>query len=294
MRDTITKRAVHTAAPMQLQLFGEETGAAVPAATEAHAAGEQQGAQGDFEAMIRGPYKEAFAQKVQQIIDRRLKEMRGLQKQARETEPLLQALRLQLQLPGGTPDALLAALQKGDAAAAATARALTDAHDIPVAMTQDAQATGKPRAAEEPPRGAVADGAEEQALRQAFLQSAGRRYHRLAAQAEEAARYYADFDLTRECRDPAFTALVLKGLDMKTAYEVRHREALLQQAMQRAAQQAVQYTLQDIRMRGLRPMENGMQARASARSRTDVAGMTRAQRAGIARRVMRGERITLD
>ena len=68
---------------IHLQLFAEDCGAVEGEHTgeTAPAAGEQQ----DFESLIRGPYKEAFDQRVQKILDGRLRTLR------RENRALRQA-----------------------------------------------------------------------------------------------------------------------------------------------------------------------------------------------------------
>jgi hypothetical protein len=51
----------------------------------------------------------------------------------------------------------------------------------------------------------------------------------------------------------------------------------------------------DIRARGLRPDEGGLNAQqAAAQSHTDVSKLTREQRNEMARRALRGERITFS
>ena len=83
-------------------------------------------------------------------------------------------------------------------------------------------------------------------------------------------------------------------MDIKTAYEIAHKDELLSSAMAYAAQRAAKETAENIRARAGRPVENGAQAQAPAQPREKtVSEMTREEREDLARRAMRGERIVL-
>ncbi|MEA4964875.1 MAG: hypothetical protein VB055_03490 [Oscillospiraceae bacterium] len=112
-------------------------------------------------------------------------------------------------------------------------------------------------------------------------------YRALLGQAEAAKAAYPDFDLRQELRAPRFAALVLGGVDAKTAYEAVHHEELLRRAMAFGVRQA-SIKLSSAQMSG-RPPENGGQA--ASVSRVDPRSLTRQQREEIRRRVLeKGER----
>ena len=123
---------------------------------------------------------------------------------------------------------------------------------------------------------------------------AGQRRADVARQMEETKGAYPQFDLAAEMRNPRFAAIARAGVDIKTAYEIAHKDELLSSAMAYAAQRAAKETAENIRARAGRPVENGAQAQAPAQPREKtVSEMTREEREDLARRAMRGERIVL-
>ena len=123
---------------------------------------------------------------------------------------------------------------------------------------------------------------------------AGQRRADVARHMEETKGAYPQFDLAAEMRNPRFAAIARAGVDIKTAYEIAHKDELLSSAMAYAAQRAAKETAENIRARAGRPVENGAQAQAPAQPREKtVSEMTREEREDLARRAMRGERIVL-
>lgn len=162
-----------------------------------------------------------------------------------------------------------------------------DEQDKDVAQTPAEDVETTPQAQTEPaedvPEGggdSVADAA--QAMLEAWLREAE------AARAE-----YPELELCRELEDPRFLAMVCAGVGVKTAYEVTHLDAVKAAVAQAAAREREKAVTDDILARGARPAENGVGAQNALRAKIDVARMTRAQRADIARRAGLGEVITL-
>lgn len=118
------------------------------------------------------------------------------------------------------------------------------------------------------------------------------RYAAWQAQAEAAKALYPQLELGAELEDKRFRALLEGEVDVQTAYEVLHREALLSSVMQQATQ-AAERRLTNQLLFGQRPAENGLSAASPAVSRVDVGRMTRQQRRDIIRRVQMGEKICL-
>ena len=69
---------------------------------------------------------------------------------------------------------------------------------------------------------------------------------RLQAEEERIRQVYPDFDWKRELASPQFGRLVTAGVDGQTAYEIVHRQELLQAAMAYAAAQARSQTARAI------------------------------------------------
>lgn len=112
---------------------------------------------------------------------------------------------------------------------------------------------------------------------------------RLQAEEERIRQVYPDFDWKRELTSPQFGRLVTAGVDGQTAYEIVHRQELLQAAMAYAAAQARSQTARAIASGGGRVAENRGGSRTVTRS--DPKSLSSRELADIRRRVQDGEKI---
>lgn len=112
---------------------------------------------------------------------------------------------------------------------------------------------------------------------------------RLQAEEERIRQVYPDFDWKRELASPQFGRLVTAGVDGQTAYEIVHRQELLQAAMAYAAAQARSQTARAIASGGGRVTENRGGSRTVTRS--DPKSLSSRELADIRRRVQDGEKI---
>ena len=112
---------------------------------------------------------------------------------------------------------------------------------------------------------------------------------RLQAEEERIRQVYPDFDWKRELASPQFGRLVTAGVDGQTAYEIVHRQELLQAAMAYAAAQASSQTARAIASGGGRVAENRGGSRTVTRS--DPKSLSSRELADIRRRVQDGEKI---
>ena len=100
---------------------------------------------------------------------------------------------------------------------------------------------------------------------------------------------YPDFSIEAEARNPEFVKLLKAGASLRNAYLAMHHDEIIKTLVEKEAQEAQEKTAESIRLRGQRPLENGMSGRSTALFKTDVAGLTAAQRAEIAKRAANGE-----
>lgn len=113
---------------------------------------------------------------------------------------------------------------------------------------------------------------------------------RWAAEEMRMRRSEPGFSLKEELKDPEMRRLMqMPGMRVQDAYRLTHYE----EAMHRTAQTVEKGIVERMRQRAARPMENGVRPSGAAVVRTDVAGMTRAQREALERRVMHGAQIEL-
>ena len=139
-------------------------------------------------------------------------------------------------------------------------------------------------------RGAI-ERRQEQNMRRAAEQTAAR----WSREADELTAQCPDFDLGAALEDAQFCALLRAGIDVRTAWFALHAQALLETACLRAGRSAEQRVSEHIRARGLRPVENGLgSGGVGIVVRPDVARMSRADRAELAARAERGERVKLS
>lgn len=114
-------------------------------------------------------------------------------------------------------------------------------------------------------------------------------WHREADKVKE---IYPSFDFKTELQNSEFFSLLKSGVGVEHAYKMIHFDELTQNAAKAAAQAAGLQAQEKMKQKASRPSENGTSSQSAAIVRNDVASLTRKERAEIARRVQRGDRIT--
>ena len=109
---------------------------------------------------------------------------------------------------------------------------------------------------------------------------------------EALAKEYPDFNISKEAENPKFIALIKAGVDLKTAYEAIHHKDILDLAKEDAASKARKEATREYLSREARPEENGLSARSSAIIKTDVSKLSAKDRAELAKRAAKGEKIS--
>lgn len=229
----------------------------------------------DFEKLISGDYKEAFQSKVQSIIDRRFKETKNLEAAVGGMSPIIERLSARY----GTKSGDFAALERAIDADSAMWEQLADAEGLTVEQYREKERLKRENAQ-----------FRRMAERQRAITETENIYNTWLKEAEKIREIYPDFDLSTEAADSEFISMLSKGVDMKTAYEVRHLESI----KQTAAQDARKSMADTIRAQGMRPEENAAMGRGGTASRVNVAKLTKAERRALAERAMRGETITFS
>ena len=107
-------------------------------------------------------------------------------------------------------------------------------------------------------------------------------------QAEETKKVYSDFDLKKELENPEFCRLLKLGVGMKTAYEVLNIDSILDKNSKNAEKMVVD----SIRLKGNRPVENGSEDAGGIILSSNVSKLNKKQRAELAKRAAKGERIS--
>ena len=242
----------------------------------------------EFERLVKGEYKDLFDARVQQNINARFKETETYKAKAAQADaltPVLDMLASKYGVDGSNVDALVKAIQEDDS--------YYEEEAMNKGLSVEQQKHMKKIERENAEFKRVAQEQQQKA-------NADRIFSQWQQQSDLCKQAYPNFDLRNECSDPQygsrFLSMLKSGVDVKTAYEVIHKDDILGGAMQYTAQAVQQKTVNDIRARGMRPSENGASgAGAAAIVKTDPKTFTKKDRDEISRRVLRGDRsITFD
>ncbi len=112
---------------------------------------------------------------------------------------------------------------------------------------------------------------------------------KLREQAAETRNIYPEFDFEKEIKNPEFARLLKLGVSIKNAYEVANIDAILENNTKAAEKKVVD----SIRLKGNRPIENGSEGAAGILLSGNASKLSRKERAELAKRAAKGERISL-
>jgi len=107
-------------------------------------------------------------------------------------------------------------------------------------------------------------------------------------QAEETKSVYPEFDFREELSNPEFARLLRAGVDVRSAYEVANIDSILDRNTKNAERKVVD----SIRSKGNRPVENGSESTPGILISGNVSKLDRKQRAELAKRAAKGEKIS--
>lgn len=230
-----------------------------------------------FEELIKGEFKEQYNQRVQDTVQKRLKASKETVDKFNALAPTLEMLGKKYGVDATDIDALSKAIQDDDAyyEEEALERGLTVEQLKNIRKVERENADLKRKMDAERTR-----------------QNADRLYATWMQQAEEAKKVYPSLDFQTELQNPKFQDLLRSHIDVKTAYEVIHKDEIIPQAMQFAVKATEQNLTNKIIANGARPIENGNGSQGASITKSDVSTLTKADRAEINRRVANGEKIT--
>lgn len=229
-----------------------------------------------FEAMIKGEYKDLYDAKVQDTIQKRLKSSKETVDKYNSLAPTLELLASKYGVDATDVEALNKAIADDDAyyEDEAIERGLTveELKGIKKMERENAEL-------------------RKQMQEQQTKQNADKLYAAWMQQEAETKKVYPAFDMKAEMQNQKFVDLLRSNIDVRTAYEVLHKDEIIPAAMQFTAKTVEQKLTNKIIANGARPAENGMAAQGAALVKSDVSQLTKADREEIIRRVQRGEKI---
>ena len=230
----------------------------------------------EFEKLIKGEYKDLYDARMQDTIQKRLKSSKETVEKYNALTPTLEMLAKKYGVDINDISALNNAIQEDDSYYEEEALE----KGITVQQLKEIRKMERENAA--------LKAQMEEAQRQ---ENGKKLYATWLQQAEEAKKIYPSFDMRSEMNNPKFVDLLKSNIDVRTAYEVLHKDDIIRGAMQFTAQTVESKLAKKVASNSARPTENGMSSQSAAVVKSDVSQLSKADRAEIIRRVQRGEKI---
>lgn len=230
----------------------------------------------EFDKLIKGDYKDLYDAKVQDIVKKRLKNTQETVDKYNAITPMLETLAKKYGVDASDVNALSKAIEDDDAYYE------DEALEKGVSVQQLKEIKKMERENAELKR---------QMDEERRQKNADKLYSAWMEQAETTKSVYPTFNLDAEMRNPQFVNLLRSNVDVRTAYEVLHKDDIIRGAMQFTANTVEQKLTNKIIAGGSRPTENGINAQSATVVKSDVSQLSKADRAEIIRRVARGEKI---
>ena len=229
-----------------------------------------------FEALIKGEYKDLYDAKMQDTIQKRLKGTKDTVDKYNALAPTLETLAKKYGVDPTDIEALNHAIDEDNTFFEDEALE----KGISVEQLKEIRKIERENA-----------DLKKQMREQSVRENADRIYAGWLEQSDALKQIYPNFDLDAEIKNPRFVDLLKNNVDVRTAYEVLHKDDIIRGAMQFTADTVQKKLANNIIAGGNRPSENGIGQTSPAVVKNDVSQLSRADREEIIRRVARGEKI---
>ena len=230
----------------------------------------------EFEKLIKGEYKDLYDARMQDTIQKRLKGTKETVDKYNALSPTIEMLSKKYGVDANDIEALNKAIEDDDAyyEEEALEKGVTVEQLKEIRKMEKENAELKRRMQE-----------------QNAKEKGAQLYAQWMEQGKNTQNIYPSFDLRAEMQNPKFVDLLKANIDVRTAYEVIHKDEIIPAAMQFTAKTVEQKLTNKIIANGARPAENGISSQSGAVTKSDVSQLSKADRAEIIRRVQRGEKI---
>ena len=232
----------------------------------------------EFEKLIKGEYKDLYDSRMQDTIKNRLKGQKETVEKYEALAPTLGLLAKKYGVDASDIDALNKAIEEDDA--------YYEEEALEKGITVEQLKQFKKMEKENAELKKLRD---EQNARQAAEQ-------KVAGWMEESKQVkalYPSFDLKSEMQNPKFIDLLrVPGVDVRTAYELTHKDEIIEGAMRFTAKAVEKKVVDKIAANGARPTENGLSSQSASLTKSDVSQLSKADILEIQRRVARGEKVS--
>lgn len=258
-------------------VFGKQPEAEEEAADQADAKPEvdKEALKKEFQDLVRGKYKDEYTKATQEIINKRFKESKQLEETNKEYKSVIDVLNQKY----NTSDtkSLLDAITNDSN--------LWEEEADEAGMTVEQYRKFKQLERE---NAELTRQANERATKEKVDQQMQIWY----AESEALKEKFPEFDLKTETENPSFLSMLKSGVPMEHAFKVIHMDEIVTNAMKTTQALSEKRVVDNIRAKGMRPVENGAGSHSAFTVKNDVTKLTKEERAEIARRAERGERIT--
>ena len=231
----------------------------------------------EFEKLIKGQYKEQYDSRVQDTIQKRLKSSKETVDKYNALTPTLEILANKYGVDATDIEALNKAIQEDDTffeeEALKRGMSVQDLKSIRKMERENADL-------------------KRQMQEKQTREKADQLYAQWLQQEKALKQVYPSFNMQAEMQNPKFVDLLRSNIDVRTAYEVLHKDEIIPAAMQFTAKTVESKIAKKIAANGARPAENGMSSQASSLVKSDVSQLTKMDIAEVSRRVARGEKIS--
>lgn len=232
----------------------------------------------EFDALIKGEYKDAFNARMQDAIQNRFKNAADYEGQVSQYQDMLAPLAQMYGLKVDDIEGLSNAIQNDDGLLAQKA----DAEGLTVEKYRQQLKLEMEAARGRDIEAAIED---ERNKRETYA-----RWDQEAAQLQQV---FPNFDLATEIDNtPGFGDYLDRGMSVEDAFFLSHKASILNGASAQTAQQAQAQTIQNFQTRAARPAENGMGPNPAIVRKTDPSKFSREDVLEVARRARKGEKIS--
>lgn len=274
------------AAPAQPQTKGAKnplanvqygTEAAGPAAAGQETAADDKAAQ--FDAMIRGDYKDVYEARLKDTIAKRLKGTEDTVKRYDALSPVLDLLATKYGVDVNDTAALSKAIEDDE----------TFYEDEALEKGISVEEVKRIRKVERENKAL-----KNQLDQQKSKEQAEQTFAAWTVEAEKIKQIYPTFDLQTELQNPQVKRLILAGIPLTEAFKAVHADEIIGGAMHYTAGQVAQKVANSVAAGKKRPAEGAMGGQGAVVSKRDVSQLTKADRLEIIRRAERGALIGFD
>jgi hypothetical protein len=233
----------------------------------------------EFDKLIKGEYKDLYDEKMQDTVQKRLKGTKETVQKYEALAPTLEMLSKKYGVDAGDIEALNKAIEEDDS------------YYEEEALEKGISVEELKRIRKIEKENSVL---KKQMQEQTAKENASKLYATWLKQGDETKTVYPSFDFESEMQNPKFPELLrVPGVDVRTAYELIHKDEIIAGAMQFAAKTVEKKVTDRIAANGSRPTENGMSSQGASLTKSDVSQLSKAEILDIQRRVARGEKVDL-